>query len=143
VIHRDLKPGNVLVDRSGQIRITDFGLSKLLQSESPDRKAVGTPAYMPPEQFRSDEATAPCDWYALGCLAYEMLTGKILFDGGNWMEIFDVKRHRVPSADWPEFDASDQLRRVIAGALEPLAAKRHLDLDAISEWAEPVGDLFS
>jgi tRNA A-37 threonylcarbamoyl transferase component Bud32 len=143
VIHRDLKPGNVLVDRRGRIRITDFGLSKLLQSESPDQKAVGTPAYMPPEQFRSDEATASCDWYALGCLAYEMLSGKILFDGSNWMEILDMKRHRVPSATWPEIEASDELRRVIAGALEPLAAKRHLDLDVISEWAEPVGGLFS
>jgi hypothetical protein len=142
VIHLDLKPANVLVDRRGQIKITDFGLSRLLQSESPDQKAVGTPSYMPPEQFRSKEASVSSDWYALGCLACEMLTGEMLFEANNWMEIFVAKSDRVPSADWPEIDASEELRRVIAGALQPRASQRHMDLESISHWAEPVGNLF-
>lgn len=142
VVHRDLKPGNVLVDRRGHVRITDFGLSKLLQAEVSDRRAVGTPSYMPPEQFRSDDSGPHSDWYAFGCLACELLTGKMLFEGDSWMEIFDQKRSSVPSADWPPIEASDELREVIAGALQPAPARRHLDLEAVSRWAKPVGGLF-
>lgn len=142
VIHRDLKPGNVLVNRQGQVKITDFGLSKLLASEVLGPKAVGTPAYMPPEQFCSDDASPHCDWYALGCLACEMLTGQMLFGGGSWMEIFRSKRQAIPSDDWPKIDASEELRRVLQGALQPDAKRRYLDLDAMSRWAAPIEGLF-
>ncbi len=142
VIHRDLKPGNVLVDRQGQVKLTDFGLSKLLQSEAFEGKAVGTPSYMPPEQFRSGEIGPPCDWYALSCLACEMLTGEILFQGQNWMEIFDAKRNLVPSDDWPPFESSRELRDIICGSLLPHARDRRMDLEAMAGWAEPATDLF-
>lgn len=142
VIHRDLKPGNVLVDRSGQVKLTDFGLSKLLESEVLDGKAVGTPAYMPPEQFRSEGVGPACDWYSLGCLICEMLTGNILFTGRSWMEMFELKRRKKPSDDWPEIKTSGELRAIIHGALEPSARDRKLDLESISRWAEKVEGLF-
>ncbi len=142
VIHRDLKPGNVLVDRSGQVRLTDFGLSKLLESEVLEGKAVGTPSYMPPEQFRSENVGRECDWYALGCLICEMLTANILFFGGNWMEMFEVKSRKKPSAQWPNVKCSRELRKVIHGALQPKVRDRNVDLEAISRWAENVGGLF-
>lgn len=142
VIHRDLKPGNVLVDRQGVVKITDFGLSKLLESEALERKAVGTPSYMPPEQFRGDAVGPHYDWYALGCLACEMLTGDILFQGNNWMEIFDAKRRRTPSKQWPDIDASDELKGIIHDALHPEANDRRMDLQAMSRWSQPVGHLF-
>ncbi len=142
VIHRDLKPGNVLVDRQGQAKLTDFGLSKLLASEVLDGKAVGTPAYMPPEQFRSEDVGLQCDWYALGCLVCEMLTGKILFGGRNWMEMFETKRHCFPGDDWPAIEVSDELKGVIHGSLQPRAVDRRLDLEFVSKWAQPIGDLF-
>lgn len=143
VIHRDLKPGNVLVDRSGQVKLTDFGLSKLLESEVLEGKAVGTPSYMPPEQFRSENIGPESDWYALGCLACEMLTGQILFRGDNWMELFRIKTHCVPTNDWPRLNVSKELRNVISGALQPKAADRHLDLEKVSKWAESADGLFS
>ncbi len=142
VIHRDLKPGNVLVDRRGQVKLTDFGLSKLLASEVPDSKAVGTPSYMPPEQFRSEQIGPECDWYAFGCLTCEMLTGEILFAGGNWMEMFEQKRHKTPSDDWPKINVSSEIRELIHGALQPKVKNRKLDLEAISHWADTVEGLF-
>jgi tRNA A-37 threonylcarbamoyl transferase component Bud32 len=142
VIHRDLKPGNVLVDRSGRVRLTDFGLSKLLESEVPEGKAVGTPSYMPPEQFRTADVGPPCDWYAIGCLTFEMLTARMLFAAATWTEMFDVKRRSRPSDRWPVVDASPELCKIIRGALEPKAKDRRLDLEAISRWAANVDRLF-
>jgi CRP-like cAMP-binding protein len=142
VIHRDLKPGNVLVDRRGQVKLTDFGLSKLLESEVLEGKAVGTPAYMPPEQFQSESVGHECDWYSLGCLICEMLTGNILFQGRNWMEMFELKRNKKPSYDWPEIDSSSELRAIIHGALQPKVRDRTLDLEVISRWADNVEGLF-
>ena len=142
VVHRDLKPGNVLVDRSGRVKLTDFGLSKLLASEVLEGKAVGTPSYMPPEQFRTENVGPECDWYALGCLICEMLTGTILFQGGNWMEMFERKRNTKPSGHWPKVDASDELKDVIRGALQPSLRDRKLDLEAMSRWSENVEGLF-
>lgn len=136
VVHRDLKPGNVLVDLNGRARLTDFGLSKLLASEVPSGKAVGTPAYMPPEQFRTENVGPECDWYALGCLACEMLTGRILFRGSSWREMYDEKALKVPTTQWPPIDASDELRGVICDALEPSLEKRTIDLDLIASWAD-------
>ena len=142
VIHRDLKPGNVLVDRSGEVRLTDFGLSKLLKAEVSGGKAVGTPSYMPPEQFRTDDVGPACDWYALGCLICEMLTGRILFEPGPWRELFDTKRRKIPDETWPNVPASKELQRIIVGCLHPDPYRRALDLEALEPWAQRVDRLF-
>ena len=142
VIHRDLKPGNVLVDRDGQVKLTDFGLSKLLESEIPWGKAVGTPSYMPPEQFRTDRVGPECDWYAIGCLICEMLTGRILFAPSNWLEMYELKRIKVPGDDWPALATSVELSTVIHQCLHPDPSQRKLDLELLAEWAENVDFLF-
>ena len=76
ITHRDLKPGNILVTKQG-IKLLDFGLARF---DSPDATvtmaAVGTPAYMPPEQWEGKPGDARSDIYSLGCVLYEMLTGK-------------------------------------------------------------------
>jgi serine/threonine-protein kinase len=83
VLHRDIKPGNLLVSRDGHVKITDFGLAQVAGSARLTRTGmlVGTPAYLAPERVTGGLATPAADLYALGVVAYECLTGQIPFDG--------------------------------------------------------------
>ncbi|WP_417732445.1 protein kinase domain-containing protein [Rosistilla oblonga] len=91
VIHRDLKPANVLIDTSGQPRVTDFGLAKRVSGESrmtATGQVMGTPNYMPPEQAtgRTEEIGVTADIYSLGAILYEMLVGRPPFRGSTAIE---------------------------------------------------------
>ena len=80
VIYRDLKPENILMDTEGHLKISDFGLSKIL--DEPDDKAYtlcGTPQYIAPEMLKKKGYDKTVDWWALGCLLYEMITGYLPF----------------------------------------------------------------
>jgi eukaryotic-like serine/threonine-protein kinase len=81
VIHCDVKPGNVMIDRSGTIYLTDFGIARHAESTLTTMGGAGTPAYMAPEQIRAKRVTPATDIYALGVLLFEMLTGKRPFRG--------------------------------------------------------------
>jgi tRNA A-37 threonylcarbamoyl transferase component Bud32 len=76
VLHRDLKPANIMIDRRGQVRITDFGLAGLAAEIPFSDLRSGTPAYMSPEQKTGKEVTTRSDIYALGLILHEMFTGK-------------------------------------------------------------------
>jgi serine/threonine-protein kinase len=81
VVHCDVKPGNVMVDRGGTIYLTDFGIARHAESTTTTLSAAGTAAYMAPEQCRAEPVTAQTDVYALGVIIYEMLTGSRPFQG--------------------------------------------------------------
>jgi len=117
VIHRDLKPGNILFDERGKVRVSDMGFAKLLHSDASMSMTVsggivGTPAYMAPEIWNGKPATAATDVYSVACILAEMITGSPLFEGETtpmvMMEHF--KPLNLPDAlpkEWkPVFEAA-------------------------------------
>ena len=103
VVHRDVKPDNVLVDTTGQVRVTDFGLALGLESERLTQTGtiVGTPHYMAPEQIRAAKETLgpPVDVWALGVILYQRLTGVLPFQGATLYEL--VRRINDAKCDPP------------------------------------------
>jgi len=99
IVHRDVKPGNVLLEKDGSPVLADFGLVKLLQGSSVQSLTgvtTGTPAYMSPEQVTGSQVGPAADRYSLATMAYEMLTGVIPFDGEGVLELLYAHVHRDP-----------------------------------------------
>jgi serine/threonine-protein kinase len=80
IIHRDIKPGNILIDSRGHVRVSDFGIAKVLNAHTQlttDNRSLGSPAYMSPEQCRGETVIPGSDLFSLGITLYEMLTGRL------------------------------------------------------------------
>jgi len=129
IVHRDLKPANILIDKQRGALLTDFGFAKLLAenaaSMSMSGGIVGTPGYIAPEVWENNAADAPVDIYALGCIAYEMLTGDVLFKGQTPMQA--MRAHdRGPQfpETWPE-DTPAGIADVLRIALAREPAERY------------------
>ncbi len=107
VVHRDLKPSNILLDPERGPLLSDFGFARLMggssQSLSLSGGILGTPAYIAPEVWELDAATPAADIYALGCIAFEMLTGQVLFTGATPIQAMRAHdRGPVLPQAWPE-----------------------------------------
>ena len=89
VIHRDIKPGNILYSDKGDIKVSDFGASYLVDvaSETTQMAGVGSPAYMTPEAIRMEKLTHQTDIYSLGVVMYKLLTGKLPFNASNQLSL--------------------------------------------------------
>jgi len=87
IIHRDIKPQNIMLLEDGTIKVTDFGIARFSQSNTKSmtmtNKAIGSVHYVSPEQARGEATDAKSDLYSLGVMMYEMLTGKLPFDADN------------------------------------------------------------
>ena len=119
VVHRDVKPGNILVDIDGNAVVTDFGIAKVAESTTQTQTGaiVGTPAYISPEQCYAETATGLSDQYALGVVAFEMLTGRPPFTGTSFVVMQSHVEAPVPSIRELRPDVPDALEAAIARML--------------------------
>ena len=125
IIHRDLKPQNILIDESGTVKITDFGIAVALSETSitQTNSMLGSVHYLSPEQARGSMATNQSDIYAIGIILYEMLTGKVPFDGESAVTIaLKHFQEEIPSVRLYDRNVPQSLENVVlkATAKDPI-----------------------
>ncbi|MDQ2946037.1 MAG: protein kinase [Acidobacteriota bacterium] len=130
VVHRDLKPRNILVDKSDQIYVADFGLAKSLEPPGMEVSRtgvlVGTPLYMAPEQVEGKPVDNRTDLYAFGLVLYEMVTGDVPFPDVSSLGTMNKRIHEAPKN--PQLlnpDVPDHLAKIILRCLEKVPSQRY------------------
>ena len=99
IVHRDVKPSNLLLDAGGNVHLADLGLALPLDADARLTRtatSVGTPSYMSPEQLRGADPAPAADLYSLGCTVFQLLTGRLPFEGGTEFEVAEAHLHRLP-----------------------------------------------
>ncbi|HEX3747988.1 MAG TPA: serine/threonine-protein kinase [Bryobacteraceae bacterium] len=140
VIHRDLKPQNIMMNKRGEVVIMDFGLAAIADQLSGDEVRNGTPAYMAPEQLKGSEVTARSDIYSLGLVLYEIFTGKKPFDAKNVRQLIEMQESiHLPSMTSSAADIDPMVEKAIRRCLDPDPAKRPASALSVA-MALPGGD---
>src|SRR2546425_3367130 len=142
VLHRDIKPGNILLDTKGEPHLTDFGLARLVETESTVTRTLevlGTPSYMAPEQAagKNTQLTGATDVYGLGAVFYQLLTGHPPLAGGTTYETVRMvleTQPRQPGLFNPKIDRD--LETICLKCLEKEPAKRYASAEALAEDIE-------
>ena len=139
VVHRNLKPANILIDLEGNVRITDFGLASSAASSQLTRTGavLGTPLYMSPEQVAGKSVDQRSDIYSFGVIAYEILTGELAFRGDSPLAIMSQRLHRDPdpiTSHRP--DVPPYLERIVKRCLERSPEDRYGTVEEIAQDLE-------
>jgi eukaryotic-like serine/threonine-protein kinase len=149
IVHRDLKPENIyLVEFLGEpdfVKLLDFGIAKLTDVNEGDRKLTrtgmlfGTPEYMSPEQARGDTVDARVDVYAMGCILFQMVTGRVPFEADNFMSVLSLHLVEPPPVIPPDvFDSIGAPRTLAAVIDRALVKDRNQRFGSIDELAAAV-----
>ncbi len=127
IIHRDIKPQNVIISREGKVKVTDFGIARAASANTINSNAMGSVHYISPEQARGGYIDEKSDIYSLGISLYEMITGKVPFEGDSTVTIaLQHINETIPSAkiDVPELPIS--VERIIEKCTQKKAEHRYL-----------------
>lgn len=134
IIHRDLKPNNIMIDDNGNARIMDFGIARTVKEKGITSSGVmiGTPEYMSPEQVEGREIDQRSDIYSLGIILYEMVTGKVPFEGETVISI--AMKHKTEKPKAPRLlnhQLPDNLSQIIMKCLEKDRKNRYKSADEL------------
>jgi serine/threonine-protein kinase len=134
LVHRDVKPQNVLIDSEGRAKVTDFGIARELEQDGLTKtgRVLGTTDYVSPEQAMGKGVDARSDIYSLGILLYEMLTGEVPFQADNLVGV--AMKHvneRMPDVQKERRDVSSALAAVVERSTEKKPEKRYPDMNAM------------
>lgn len=116
VVHRDIKPSNIMLNKAGEVRITDFGIARIKTEQTLSKGIFGSPSYMSPEQVKEKPVDEKSDIFSLGCVLYELLTGQKAFSGENYFSIL----YKITNADPP---AIRKIRPELPEILERITKK--------------------
>ncbi|HEX9179449.1 MAG TPA: serine/threonine-protein kinase, partial [Burkholderiales bacterium] len=146
VIHRDIKPTNLMFRRDGSLVLVDFGFSKMAQDDpglTRQGQVLGTPQYMSPEQAKGLPLDARTDLYSLGVVLYEMLTRRKLFAGGNSVPYDTRDKAPLPLLPQPLSGFQMLLEKLLARRREDRFASADDMLDYITRvWGVPRARIF-
>ncbi len=129
IIHRDIKPHNIMISRDGKVKVTDFGIAKAVSSNTFHADNMGSVHYMSPEQARNGYVTYQSDIYSLGIVMYEMSTGRVPYDGDSTVTI--ALKHLNDTMEPPSKYAPDlpvAVEQIILKATQKSADRRYSDM---------------
>lgn len=146
IVHRDIKPQNIIISREGKVKVTDFGIAKATTSQTTTSSAMGSVHYASPEQARGGYVDHRSDIYSLGIVMYEMVTGRVPFDGETavTVEVKHLQEQMVPPSKYcPEIPYS--LEQIIKKCTEKSPDRRYQDIgdlmaDLKQSLVDPDGD---
>ena len=142
IVHRDIKPANILLTRQSTIKITDFGIARLVNMElTATPLLIGTPSYMSPQQCLGVELDGRSDLFSLGCVLYELLAGERPFTGVSYTDtIFNIIKTRQKPLSSLRDDLPDGLSEAIDRALAKTADERYENATAFATVLRDIAD---